>query len=180
LFINAGTSLSPDMSNYALSKNQFSEWGEKIAKEEGSRLKFIDVRIQQMYGENDDRSKFTGNLIEACRNNEQKVDISLGEQYRDFIYVDDVVSAFENIINNSTKLNQYEMISLGSGQGSKLRDFAELVRSVSGASTVLNFGAIPYRQGEEMYSVADPSRMIELGWNPKYSLKCGVERVFKN
>ena len=180
LFLNAGTSLNPEISNYALSKHQFSQWGKSMALSEGARLNFIDVRIQQMYGENDDRSKFSGNVIEACRNNEPKIDMSPAEQYRDFIYVDDVVFAFETIIKNAASLNQYEVIELGSGNAVRLRDFAELVRSISGATTVLNIGATQYRKGEQMYSVADLSRMNEFGWNPKYSLRSGIGRVFKN
>jgi nucleoside-diphosphate-sugar epimerase len=91
-----------------------------------------------------------------------------------------VVLAFETIIKNAGSLNQYEVIELGSGNAVRLRDFAELVRSIAGATTVLNIGATPYRKGEQMYSVADLSRMNEFGWNPKYSLRSGIGRVFKN
>jgi nucleoside-diphosphate-sugar epimerase len=40
----------------------------------------------------------------------------------------------------------------------------------------LDFGALPYREGEFMEIKADIKKLRELGWQPKYSYVSGIER----
>ena len=41
--------------------------------------------------------------------------------------------------------------------------------------TSLNFGKLPYREGEIMESDVDLSQLKSLGWTPKYTLNQGLE-----
>lgn len=176
-FINAGSVLAPEVSLYALSKHQFSMWGGALAKQEPNRLRFIDVKLQQMYGSGDDRSKFIMNVIEACRNNEQHLALTKGEQLRDFIHIDDVVSAFDFLLERRQFFATSEQIEVGSGDAVTMRYFVELVKALANASTSLDFGAVPYRANEAMFSVADTTRLRELGWQPKVMLEHGLRRL---
>lgn len=178
-FLNAGTVLDSDVSLYALSKKQFSTWGHTLATQAPERLRFIDILIQQMYGPGDDRSKFTTHVIEACRNDESHLALTAGIQLRDFIYIDDVVQAFDCILEQRQSFASSDAIEVGSGDAVTMRSFVELTRQIAGASTRLEFGAVPYRTNEAMMCVADISRLSSLGWQPRFSLESGLKSIIK-
>lgn len=174
LFLNTGTVLEPGVSLYSLSKTQFSAWGAALAASAPQRLKFIDVRLQQMYGPGDDGSKFITHVIEACRQNVPRLALTMGEQLRDFIHIDDVVQAYDHILERQNQFAASDFIDIGSGNAVSIRKFVELTKQLTGAKTILDFGAVPYRVNEAMNSVADISRMENLGWRAKYSLAEGL------
>lgn len=178
-FMNTGTVLAPDVSLYALSKTQFSAWGAALAKQAPERLRFIDMRLQQMYGPGDDRTKFTTHVIEACRRNEPHLALTAGEQRRDFIHIDDVVSAYDHILDGCDSFAVSDAIDVGSGDAISMRSFVEKVRAISNAATVLDFGAVPYRSNEAMLCVASTERLRALGWHPRVTLEQGLQRMLE-
>ena len=177
LFMNTGTVLAPGVSLYALSKTQFSAWGAEIAAFSPQRLRFIDIRLQQMYGPGDDRSKFITHVIEACRQNEPYLALTKGDQLRDFIHIDDVVQAYDVILQGRDQFSASDAIDVGSGDAVTVRNFVELAKQVAGAETILNFGAVPYRVNEAMLCVADTTRLRSLGWLPTVPLADGLRRL---
>jgi CDP-paratose synthetase len=178
-FLNTGTVLAPDVSLYALSKTQFSTWGAMLASQSPDRLRFIDVRLQQMYGPGDDNSKFTTHFLEACRRNEPRLALTAGEQRRDFIHIDDVVRAYDCILKHRTDFAASDSIDVGSGDAVTIRHFVEMAKELASASTVLEFGAVPYRANEAMLCVADTLRLRSLGWQPEVSLTDGISSLLK-
>ena len=132
-----------------------------------------------MFGENDSPSKFIPHLIDTILREEKFIDMTLGLQTRDFIYVNDVVSAYETILKNELKLTNYQEYEVGSGKSFSIRHLAELIKKISNSKTELNFGAIPYREGEIMESVCNNKKLIELGWISKFSLNLGLSKTIK-
>ena len=177
LFLNTGTGLKPSVSLYALSKTQFSAWGSALAASTPQRLKFIDIRLQQMYGPGDDDSKFVAHVIKACRQNVPRLFLTMGEQLRDFIHIDDVVQAYDLILERNHEFAESDAIDVGSGDAVTIRSFVEQVRQVTGAETVLEFGAVEYRANEDMLCVADTKRLRSLGWQPTVPLTTGLRRL---
>jgi len=177
LFLNTGTVLEAGVSLYALSKTQFSAWGAALAASASNRLRFIDIRLQQMYGPGDDCTKFTTHVIEACRQNVARLALTEGEQLRDFIHIDDVVQAYDRILERSEQFAVSDVIDVGSGEAVTMRSFVELVKQLAGAETVLDFGAVPYRGNEAMLCVADTTRLRNLGWYPTVPLADGLRHL---
>lgn len=178
-FINTGTVLPPDVSLYALSKNQFSAWGAALACQYPERLRFIDIRLQQLYGAGDDRSKFSTSVIEACIRNEPRLALTAGEQRRDFIHIDDAVRAYDFIISRRADFEVSDAIDVGSGVAVTIREFVELTKRIARSSTALDFGAIRYRANEPMLCVADTTRIQGLGWQPEITLAEGLTLTIK-
>lgn len=174
-FLNTGTVLAPEVSLYALSKTQFSAWGAALATQSPDTLRFIDIRLQQMYGPGDDLSKFTSHVIESCRQNERRLALTPGEQRRDFIHIEDVVQAYDCILGHRGEFAASDAIEVGSGEAVTMRSFAELAKQMSGADTHLDFGAVPYRANEAMLCVADTSRLRSLGWRSQVTLTEGLK-----
>lgn len=175
-FLNTGTILDPTVSSYAMSKQNFSAIGAFLANQ-GNGVKFINVALQHMYGPGDDTSKFTTHVISSCLANVERLSLTAGTQRRDFVFIDDVVSAYDAIISNMTDLENAETIEVGSGEAVPVRHFVELVHSMTASVTELEFGVIPYRASEAMLFQADIKRICSLGWLPANSLAAGIQKT---
>jgi nucleoside-diphosphate-sugar epimerase len=174
-FVNTGTILDPTVSNYAMSKQCFSALGAQQARQIGSGIKFINISLQHMYGPGDDKSKFTTHVISSCLENKENLKLTSGTQKRDFIFISDVVSAYDAILSNVGSIADFEDVEVGSGEAVYVRKFVELVHSLTASKTILEFGAIPYRINEAMLFEADISRMRSFGWVPSISLEEGIK-----
>ena len=175
-FLNTDTILDKYLNLYALSKNQLLQWGKFYAMHE--KIRFLNIRLEHFYGEDDDPTKFSSNVINSCLGNVSDLNITKGEQRRDFIYIDDVVSAYVLLFEKlDTFENMFTEVDVGSGHSVSIREFVETVHRITSSKTRLNFGAIPYRDGEIMHSVADVSKLVSLGWRCRYSLEAGLKRV---
>lgn len=173
-FLNTGTVLDPAVSIYAMSKQFFSEVGASQA-EQG--IKFVNVALQHMYGPGDDKSKFTSYVINSCLSNVERLALASGVQKRDFIFIDDVVSAYDAILSNMPGIANFERIEVGSGLAVPVRRFVELVHRMAASRTQLEFGVVPYRHNEAMLFQADISQMRSLGWGPATSLEVGLQKT---
>lgn len=174
-FINTDTMLGKEVSRYSLSKSQFKEWLKMYSRD----LKCINVSVEHFYGPMDDESKFVTYLIKNMTRKVPCLDLTPGEQKRDFIYIEDVIEAFLRILAHSEALgNGFYPYEVGTNQTVEIRKLAELVKKLSGNhETLLNFGALPYRENEIMESRVDTSEIRKLGWHPKVSLEEGLRRT---
>jgi CDP-paratose synthetase len=175
VFVNAGTILDPAVSSYAMTKQNFSALGALHAKQSGTSIKFINVSLQHMYGPGDDKTKFTTHVISSCLANVERLQLTSGTQKRDFIFIDDVVSAYDAILSSVGSIAEFENIEIGSGTAVPVRQFVELAHSLTSSQTLLDFGVVPYRINEAMLFQADISRMLSFGWAPATSLKEGIQ-----
>jgi nucleoside-diphosphate-sugar epimerase len=175
-FLNTDTILDKYLNLYAFSKNQLLEWGRFFALHK--KITFWNLRLEHFYGAGDDPTKFTAHIVNSCLDNVSEIHLTLGEQCRDFIYIDDVVSAYllllQEIEGEPPALREFD---IGSGQSISIRSFVSLVKRLTGASTELNFGALPYREGEVMHSVANVEPLRAMGWRCKYDIESGINKL---
>lgn len=178
LFINTDTILDRFINHYALSKSHFAEWGRQFAS--SGKIAFANIRLEHMYGPGDDATKFTTHVIRSCVTNVPQLNLTPGEQRRDFIYIDDVVVGYMQLLRSlDAKKHEYSQFDLGSGKAVTIRQFVETVHRITCSTTKLNFGALPYRNNEIMSSEADISTFQSLGWECKTSLEEGIRRTIK-
>ena len=106
------------------------------------------------------------------------VELTAGEQQRDFLHVDDCAAMVWAMLAALGDAPGLEICNLGSGQPIMLREFiavlvAELARHKIAADCQI--GALPYRSGEPMVSLPDLARWVAKGLRgPRISLTAGV------
>lgn len=177
-FFNTDTVLEKKLNFYALSKNQFLQWGEHYSTQH--KIQFCNVKLDHFYGPGDDSTKFSAHVINSCRNNVARLKLTRGEQKRDFIHIDDVIAAYLILLEKMNQLNKFYMdFEVGAGRSVSVREFVETVHHLTGSDTNLDFGALPYREGEMMFSKTDISALTTLGWRCLYDLQSGLRQTIE-
>ena len=174
-YFNKGDIPYQGLPDYSISKKHFADWGKHYAQ--CRNIYFINTKLEHIFGGNEDNSKFTSYIVKSCLANIKDLALTEGKQLRDFIYVADVVTAYLKILEKYKQGNNYQEYELGSGQTFTIREFVETVRKLSQSQTDLNFGAIPYRENEIMFSKANIEQLSLLGWKPKYTLERGLMKT---
>lgn len=161
---------------YTLSKRHLIEWLEILR----TKTKIVNMKVFHMYGPNDSKEKFVTQMLIKLINNEPYIDLTPGEQLRDFIYVDDVVNAFKTILltnpSSEQTIDEYEV---GTGIVTSIKEFLIKMKKYLNSSTDLRFAKLPYRKNEIMISKADISKLTELGWKPLNSLDNGLQKLIE-
>lgn len=178
MFLNTDTILDKYLNLYSLSKNQLLQWGRFFSMH--GKIRFGNIRLEHFYGPGDDDSKFVSYVIKSCLENVPELKLTAGEQKRDFIYIDDVVAAYLLLLEKMDSFTEpFIEFDVGSGQAVSIREFVETVHRLSGSKTHLNFGALPYREGEVMHSEADVSLLTALGWRCRYTIESGLKQAIE-
>ncbi len=179
-FFNTDTLLQKYLNAYSLSKKQFVEW----LKQQSDKIKVINMKLEHMYGPKDDSRKFVPWFIQQLQENVAKIPLTKGIQQRDFVYIDDVVSGYMTVLDNIQKLQQFSEFDVGSGELVSVKNFVteismEFKRLHQENITMLEFGALPYRQGEPMTVDVNIEPLKKMGWRPNVDYKTGIRRILK-
>ena len=181
-FFNTGTLLYKYLNYYALSKKQFEEWLQLAS----DKIQVVNLKLEHMFGEQDGNDKFTSWILNELQQEKNIIPLTAGTQKRDFIYIDDVVSAYLTCLEQAPQLKAFNDIEVGTGVLTPVKTFVILVKEVleklkgKPIKTQLNFGALPYREGEIMEPQVDNSSLCSLGWQPKRSLEENIEQFVKH
>lgn len=177
-FINTDTLLQKHLNSYTLSKKQFVEW----LQHESKNIQVINLKLEHMYGPKDDNTKFVPWIIEQLERNVADIMLTKGEQERDFIYVTDVVSAYLLVLEKTSEMGGYSEFDVGTGKLTSVKHFVNTLKAAyeckyGKSETTLNFGALPYRDGEMMTISVDNKQLTDLGWIPKLSIHSGIREM---
>ncbi|MEZ2576025.1 NAD-dependent epimerase/dehydratase family protein [Buttiauxella ferragutiae] len=162
------------MRTYIASKRHFVDLC-KIYASEHPQISIQNLRLEHVYGEKDKLNKLIPFIINKLKNNET-IDCTLAMQKRDFIYINDVVSAYLKILNNDFSSGYFEF-EVGTGTAFTLKTMFETLKLKMNSTSQINYGSITMREDEIMESVADTSALNRLGWSAKYSLNDGVDSM---
>jgi nucleoside-diphosphate-sugar epimerase len=161
------------MRTYIQSKNDFMRWA-VLATEATPAIKIVNARLEHVYGPGDGAQKFIPHVLAKLLANDTLA-LTPGEQMRDFVHVDDVVSAYLTILKSGEVLPPGPIeIQVGTGTAHSVRTFVETARALCEATSRLDFGVHPYRNAEIMYSAADTAALAVLGWAPRHTLASGI------
>lgn len=180
-FINTDTLLPRNLNEYSLSKAQFTDW----LQIHSEKIQVVNFKIEHMYGVKDDTKKFLPWLINEMINGKGDINLTSGIQKRAFIYVSDVVNAYNLVIEKNATLQSWNEFELGTDIFIQVKELvlklALLIEEKFDKIILprLNFGSLPYRKDEIMIPTLDNSRLIKLGWKPKVTLDEGLNKILK-
>jgi nucleoside-diphosphate-sugar epimerase len=134
------------------------------------------LRLYQVYGPNQDLNRFIPVVINSCRK-DLKFPCSNGEQYRDFLYVDDFVRAVFFSISNKKSIGK--IINLGSGKPLKIKKIIQKIVKIYKKGKPM-FGKIKLRKEEMRITYPDISNAKSiLKWKPTISFKKGILKTVR-
>lgn len=106
------------------------------------------VRPGNLFGPFQHKSKFIPYVIDCMKNN-FPLNVSPCEQKRDFIYVEDFAYCIRLLLKNSDE-SVGEIVNVSSGNSISLKEIIDFCKSEIVSSSVINYGAVPYRENEVM------------------------------
>ena len=158
---------------YALAKASQTLLCQYLARE--NNLPIVTLRLFSVYGPYEESSRLVPVLINNCLKGN---DLSLAspKTARDFIFVDDVVSAYLRAARLPRLAGH--IFNIGTGKQSSLKDVVSAVVKITGAKVKQNWGTMPGRPFDTNTWLADISKTKKmLNWQPKYNLKAGLKKT---
>ena len=153
-----------------------------IASFYAARLPVTVLRPFSIYGAGEPAGRLAAYLVDKTRAGEP-VDLTPGEQVRDYAEVSDVAEAFWRALVRPPASGALRALNVATGCPITLRAFAEAVAEAlrrAGFTPDLRFGARPYRADEMMDYTADISALrATFGWAPATPLATGLERMLR-
>ena len=151
---------------------------------------FISVMPTNLYGPHDNFDLNTSHVIPALilkfhlaklKGSSEVVVWGSGEPLREFLYVDDLAEAVIYSLEELSAADIYENgishINIGSGSELKISELAGLIKGVVGYEGTIRFDtSMPDGTPRKLLDI---SRMTEYGWQPRTSLKEGLERTYQ-
>jgi len=151
------SSPSDPQNPYAIAKDSLRRFITVLNAKEQFSFKW--VRLFYMYGKGQsDKSLFT-QLEKAVANGDKEFNMSGGEQIRDFLSVEEVVTNIRKIALTNANIG---IINCCSGKPQTVKSFVENYLSSKGKSIKLNLGYYPYPDYEPMEFWGDASKLNKL------------------
>lgn len=171
-FVNVDTGLPNDLNIYSKSKAQLSDMLRWYSEQKNLYVR--NILLENYYGKDEPKDRFLPSVIEKMKKNEDIL-LTEGMQKRDFIHIEDVISAIVFLMKEEQGPN-YLDIPLGTGEGPSVKEVIGYLAKITNSSSKLLFGAIPKRQNEPD-SVADISFLQSMGWKYRYEWKDGLKNI---
>lgn len=177
LFINTDSYFSKFsnygyLTNYVKSKRIFKDYLSTLTD-----IKVVNLVLEHVFGEFDKREKFISSVISSLCQNLNYINLTKGVQKRDFIYVDDVVSAYSTILDNFEGLSQFSDFEVGTGSSVSIKEFVTTLRDLLHSKTELKFGSVPERVNEILESQADLTGLKRLGWSHQFDVSRAIKKI---
>ncbi len=132
------------------------------------------IRLYLAYGPKQDINRLIPIIIKACLNN-KTFDCSNGNQFRDFIYIDDLITLIIKILKNKKSIGQ--IFNAGSGKKRQVKKIIHKIISICKGGQP-NFGAIKLRKDEIniLYPSISKAKKL-LSWEPKTKFNKGLNKT---
>jgi UDP-glucose 4-epimerase len=129
------------------------------------------VRIFSTYGPGDNLHWLIPTLIDQMLDG-HRPQTTLGTQFWDYLFIDDIASAIISIAAGSTANGVF---NVGSGQPVQIRSIVERIRDLTAPELELVFGEVPYRPDQIWHMEADIDRLRTMTkWRPKVGIDDGL------
>jgi len=175
-------SLEPTNDAYSIAKIAGIKMCQSFNQQYGTN--FISVMPTNLYGPNDNYDLNNSHVLpamirkfhEAKLEGKDKVEIwGTGTPKREFLYVDDLADACVHLMLN---YNDSEIVNIGTGQDVTIAELAVGIKNIVEFEGDIYFNTdMPDGTPRKLLDV---SKLKDLGWEYKISLKEGIEKTYKD
>ena len=173
--------LEPTNEPYAIAKISGIKMCEAYRDQYGCN--FISAMPTNLYGENDNYDLKNSHVlpalmrkfVEAKQENKPSVEIwGTGSPLREFLNVDDLADACFFLMQT---YDEKQFLNVGTGSDISIKDLALLIKELVGYEGELAFDTS--KPDGTPRKLMDVSRLKEMGWEPKISLRDGISKILK-
>lgn len=188
LFIQMGSSLEYGKNlsplNESLECNPSSIYGKSkylatkflLTKHNQENFPVVILRLFQAYGPNQSINRLIPITIDNCLK-KQKFSCSLGNQIRDFIYIDDVINAIYLSLKNKNVIG--EILNIGTSKPIKVKEVISKIRKISNGGSP-QFGKIGMRKDELKIVIPNTNKIKKiLNWKANVNLIDGLKKTIQ-
>jgi len=145
---------------------------ESYAKSYGTDCSIL--RIFSVYGPNSPSHLVTSRIISQILTKDV---LQLGniKTKRDFIFVDDIISAIKLVMKKSKGFNIY---NVGNGKSRSILELCNLLQKISGKKISIKSKKSLLRKNEIDDVVSNSLKLKKLGWKPMFSLNEGLKITY--
>lgn len=134
----------------------------------------VSLRLFLIYGPGQNPERLIPQIIRGCLEN-RRFKVSPGFQKRDFCSIFDIVEAIYRCLNS--EVVNGKVFNVATGEGIMIRDIVAKIQKIAGGGEP-EFGANPYRKGENMALVANIDQISQvLDWQPTITLDVGLKHT---
>lgn len=170
------TDVPEPIDDYGVTKTAQTLYCQSIARRHN--LKIFTLRLFSPYGYFEEPSRLIPYVIARCLRNEE-LELFYPNSVRDFIFIEDVVSAYAEIAGNANRLMPGEIFNVGSGKQYTVREAVEIVKELTNYGKEPQWGKSagrPYDSAKKWEANIDKIRNF-VGWVPKNTLRDGISKT---
>lgn len=139
-------------------------------------LPFTAIRQTNSYGRKDNNFFVTEQIITQMLKNPNQIKLGYAEPFRNFIFINDLLDAWIEVINNPSKVNNGYIFTIGPDNPIKIKEYVNKIANKLNWQGAVAWDTKPKRPGE-IYWLNSNNRLITslTGWEPKISLDTGLD-----
>jgi nucleoside-diphosphate-sugar epimerase len=137
---------------------------------------FTAIRQTNAYGRPNNDFFVTEQIISQMLRNSDIIELGYWEPYRNFIFISDLLDAWETVIENWSKVNSGMIFTIGPNNPIQIKEYVNLIASKIGWEGFVQWNTKPKRPGEIFWLNSNHELITKtLDWAPKVDLDHGLE-----
>jgi len=137
------------------------------------------LRQTNTYGREDNNFFVVEQIITQMLDNPDEINLGYREPYRNFLYIDDLISLYEKVLKN-VDLAKGEIFCTGPDNAVQISTLANHIGFILKWDGKINWGTKPERPGEIYYlnSTGEKAKRV-LNWEPEVNLNDGLRKTIE-
>lgn len=142
-----------------------------------SQTNIVTIRPFSVYGPGEASHRFIPTVIDALEN--QRIMTLYEKPVHDWIYIEDFLDGVLKVVDNAKKLNGMS-VNIGSGKQHTNKEVFDMLCKIAKVDNPLVKTSDTNRKYDTSKSwVSDNTLISSLGFNPKHTLKQGLEKTYE-
>ena len=162
---------------YGLTKVIGEDLTKLFHKETG--IKTLIGRLFNVYGPNETNPHVIPEIVNQLKSGKRKISLGNLEPKRDYIHVEDAVTAIITLINEFE--GKFDVFNIGSGKEYSVKQVVQYAQEALDEKIEIVQDKDRMRKSDRLHLLADISKIqAEVGWEPQWALKKGLKELIKS